>query len=499
MKKIALFYTPPLELINEYTRIFIELIEENILLKNQIKIIFCNGKSGLNKCVANYRGDRSKCFKCKTGLRFLIDKYSKHINIEFISYSELPISKYEFKFKNYNNLKKLKHRGINIGLAVHSEAITTLRDHVYDIEFRKDFILDSLKASVKTIDILLKIKPDLVYTFNGRVSHYNSIVKYAQHSKIDFSIFEVSANKQKFVLSKNKVLHSVDSYTEQIENTWNDSSLTINEKENQAKDFFDLNSGRLVNNNFNIKVFSKDKKNKNKKLEYLKSSNKKIISIFNSSRNEFECVEGWNDDVFYDDDESLINQICQYFKTNMDFLFVLRVHPNLKFLKNTQNENIKKLVNNSNLIIIYPEEKLSSYELIRLSETIITFGSTIGIESTYMGKKSILIGDSLYKRLDCTHAPNSFEELIEQIQNPKLDRKSKKSTFKYGFYILNNGIGFKFSEEVFLKKNKLKFLFLKIFFSYKYLTKNNFSDTLYILQRHLNKKILTIKSKTFDD
>ena len=77
----------------------------------------------------------------------------------------------------------------------------------------------------------------------------------------------------------------------------------------------------------------------------------------------------------------------------MDFLFVLRVHPNLKFLKNTQNENIKKLVNNSNLIIIYPEEKLSSYELIRLSETIITFGSTIGIESTYMGKKSILIGD----------------------------------------------------------------------------------------------------------
>ena len=483
MKIITLFYTPSLETINEYTRIFIELIQENILLKNQIKIIFCNGKTGLNKCVANYRGDRSKCFKCKTGLRFLIDKYSKHVNIEFISYSELPILKYEFKFEDYNDLKKLKYKGVNIGFAVHSAAITTFRDHIYDIEFRRDFILDSLRASAKTVDILLKIKPDFVYSFNGRVSHYNSIIKYAEFSKIDFSIFEVSANKQKFVISKNKTLHSVDSYTKQIEDTWNSSSLTINERENQAKFFFDLNSGRQTNNNFNITVFSNDKNNNNKKLEDLKYSNKRIISIFNSSRNEFECVEGWNEDVFYDDDEYLINQICQYFKTNEDFLFVLRVHPNLKFLKNTQNKNIKKLVNNNNLIIIYPEEKLSSYELIRLSETIITFGSTIGVESTYMGKKSIAIGDSLYKRLDCTYTPNSFEELIEQIQNPKLDRKPKKSTYKYGYYILNNGIGFKSSERFYLKNNKLKFLLLKLFSSYKYLTKNNFGDTLYILQR----------------
>ena len=72
MKNIALFYTPPVEIIDDYTRIFIELIEENIFSKNQIKIIICKGKIGLNKCVGNYRGDRSKCFKCKSGLNFFV-------------------------------------------------------------------------------------------------------------------------------------------------------------------------------------------------------------------------------------------------------------------------------------------------------------------------------------------------------------------------------------------------------------------------------------------
>ena len=62
----------------------------------------------------------------------------------------------------------------------------------------------------------------------------------------------------------------------------------------------------------------------------------------------------------------------------------------------------------------------------RLSETIITFGSTIGVEATYMGKKSISIGDSLYKELNCTYNPKSFRELINQIQNKNFKNKPKK-------------------------------------------------------------------------
>ena len=128
---------------------------------------------------------------------------------------------------------------------------------------------------------------------------------------------------------------------------------------------------------------------------------------------------------------------------------------------------------------------MSSYELVRLSETILTFGSTIGIESTYMGKKSITIGDSLYGGLDCTYRPKSFDELIEQICNNNLENKSINSTYKYGFYILNNGIYFKFSKSVNLYINNFNFIILKILNSYKYFSKNNFKDTLSILIRSI--------------
>ena len=485
MKKVAFFYTPPIEIIEDYTRIFSELIEHHILKNDQIIIVNCKGSSGLNKCIANYRGDRSKCYKCKTGLTYILKKYSIQNNIEFLSYSDEYISTKRFCFQNYEDLRRIDYGGINIGNAAHSCAITTFRDHKYNINKRKNFIIESLKNSVKTINVLEKIKPNHVYSFNGRVSYYNTIVKYAEFSKIEYSIFEISANKNNYIKIDNQPLHSVKSYTSQIEYVWERSKIPLKEKKIQAEDFFNLNSGRAKNSDYQITIFSKDKATKNKKFEKIKTSGKKIISIFNASRNEFECVEGWNDQVFYDDDENLIDRICKYFVKNKELLFVLRVHPNLKFLKNTQNKNIKKLNSNKNLLIIYPNEEISSYELMRLSETIITFGSTIGVEATYMGKKSISIGDSLYKELNCTYNPKSFRELINQIQNKNFKNKPKKSTFKYGFYILNNGNNFRLSKKEILKYSILKFICLKILNLYKYLTYSNLRETYSNLKRNL--------------
>ena len=484
MKTVALFYTPPIEIIDLYTRIIIELIEQNLSLNNNIKIIICKGKIGLNKCVANYRGDRSKCYICKKGLSFLKNKYFNNKHIEFLTYSKKPENKLEFDLNSVNDLKKINYRGINIGYAVHSSTITTFRDHIFKLNERKDFIISSLISSIKTLDILFEISPDHVYTFNGRVSHYNAIKNFAQHLNIDYSIFEISANKNKYLLLKNKPLHSVDSYTNQIEEIWRSSKLELNEKEKQAKFFFDLNSGRLKDTSFNINVFSKDEVNK--KIERFRSTNKRVISIFNASRNEFECVEEWNKEKFYEDDEDLINEVCEYFKKNKELLFILRVHPNLKFLKKTQSNNIKKLSKNKNLIIIPPEEKLSSYGLIRISDLIITFGSTIGVESTYMGKKTITIGDSLYKNLDCTYTPKSFNELIDLIKDDKLIPKPLPSTYKYGFYILNNGNYFMLKKPDDIYYSKLKYWILKIVNSYKYISKSNLNDTYSILKRYIN-------------
>ena len=140
MKTVAFFYTPPIEIIDLYTRIIIELIEQNLSLNNNIKIIVCKGKIGLNKCVANYRGDRSKCYICKNGLGFLKNKYFNNKHIEFLTYSKKPENKLEFDLNSIDDLKKINYKGINIGYAVHSSVITTFRDHIYKLNERKNFV-----------------------------------------------------------------------------------------------------------------------------------------------------------------------------------------------------------------------------------------------------------------------------------------------------------------------------------------------------------------------
>ena len=55
----------------------------------------------------------------------------------------------------------------------------------------------------------------------------------------------------------------------------------------------------------------------------------------------------------------------------------------------------------------------------------------------------------------------SFNELINLIKIENLVPKPINSTYKYGFYILNNGIYFKFTKPIYLRINKLKFLTLK--------------------------------------
>ena len=130
MENSLLFiYTPPIENIDYYTRIFLELINSKKNL-GKIYIIECKGKYDLNKCVSNYRGERQKCLRCKAGINFVKNQYKEDDNILFLSYRnhtfnfEMPTSK--------NSLINYKFKGINIGKGVNSFLITALKDHDYN-------------------------------------------------------------------------------------------------------------------------------------------------------------------------------------------------------------------------------------------------------------------------------------------------------------------------------------------------------------------------------
>ena len=191
MNSSVFFYTPAIEIIQEYSKIFVELIEKRLFLKEKILIFQCFGKNDLSKCIANFRGDRSKCFKCQSGLYELKKKYNNNKNVEFISY--LNKTKINYNIKTYDDLKKIMYDGINIGIGVHSCLITLTKDHNYSIKKYHHLINDQLRSCVLKIDNLNLIKDKIksVFVFNGRVSHYKVPIDFSIKNNKDFYVFEV--------------------------------------------------------------------------------------------------------------------------------------------------------------------------------------------------------------------------------------------------------------------------------------------------------------------
>jgi len=85
-----------------------------------------------------------------------------------------------------------------------------------------------------------------------------------------------------------------------------------------------------------------------------------------------------------------LDTLLEVFKSHPETLFVLRAHPDEARPGKSSRESVamwfeQKAGSLSNTRLIPPEERVSSYELIRLSRFVLTYNSTIGLEATLMG------------------------------------------------------------------------------------------------------------------
>ena len=173
---------------------------------------------------------------------------------------------------------------------------------------------------------------------------------------------------------------------------------------------------------------------------------KRIITIFISSEYEFSAIDKIWLQRFYKDQNEVVEKLLTKVK-NEDIYFYIRIHPNLKGHDNTQTRFLKKF-KADNVTVIFPEEDIDSYSLIDISEKIITFGSTIGLEATYWGKPSICLGRSYYEDLNVSYHVNSYEELYKMVLKKGLKTLPKEGTLKYAYWSISLGINYQFYKPV---------------------------------------------------
>ena len=79
----------------------------------------------------------------------------------------------------------------------------------------------------------------------------------------------------------------------------------------------------------------------------------------------------------------------------------------------------------------------------RVADTVVTFGSSIGIEAVFGGKPSVLLGPSFYSQLKGPYLANSHQHAIELLSDDLMPA-AEHEALMYGFWQNTHGIPFRY-------------------------------------------------------
>lgn len=407
----------------------LEIAKKHIDNDDEVHIIQCS--DDLISCEPNRDHSKSICILCKSmrdkGLKLIgMPKQNRHELClkKFIKPLDLP------DFSSIQELKVFKIDNVDFGMAVAATLIDILRDPCPDLGQCKDFIKKNLIMSKAIYDAikyyLEQIKPDVFYIYNGRFAAMRPALRAAQNIGIKTFVHERAGILQKYSLSEDTYPHDLEYQKKQIDIYWNEKKSDT-EKYEIARRWFEERRNRIEQ-----VWYSFTKSQVRGALPKGFDASKRNIAIFSISEDEFEAI-AWERGI-YKDECDMLNSILNA-NIEKDIRFYLRIHPNLKDLNNSQTRKLREISEKKtpNLIVIPAESEVDSYGLMAACEKVITYGSTMGIESVFYGKPSILVGHAFYEDLDACYIPLNNNDLIDLI-NSHLNPKPVLGALKYGYW-----------------------------------------------------------------
>lgn len=424
----------------------LDLMQQEIDDGNDVLFLSCGGLYPI--CEPNPEHEFEMCLQCcsrkKVGLNLLSKKPIERKILNGIQRKDRKeFSLLKRVFKNSEELKEYKFDGYNIGFGVLSSMIDYTNDPEPDTLLFKKKIDQFISASFFTyravINYANKYKFKKLYVFNGRHAYENAAIKAAISKSIDYLTYEFGHDKNHYELNINALPHDREPKRKQICKIWKESSESTFTKVYKAKEFYQNNvKGK------EISYINYSKNQKKGKLPKSWNRSDRNICIFNSSEREWAVTSDCRVNWFYPNQRNgIIKIVTDLAKINKGFKVYLRMHPNMIGSDEAYLENIYKLEKEYSFFhIIRADSNICSYTLIKNANTVVTFGSTLGIEAVYLGTPSVLAAEMYYDHLDSTYNPSSHNQLVNMI-NDNLEPKNKLGAYMLGYYLMNYGLPYK--------------------------------------------------------
>lgn len=384
-----------------------------------------------------------------------INRFKKILHFNGVKmYTPSPLIDYKKILKwannfsgNLSNLKNYKYKNQSLGIGVASSIISYYRSDELNLKKYKKKIRSLLISSAivyeRAYQCLQDLNPDFIYTFNNRFATCYPIISAANKLGIKIFTHERGSSYKKFeTYSKN--VHDLESLKKSFEYYW---------KKNKSKNKINLSRKYFlnkVNKLDNIENFSFTK---NQIKNYLPSFpvNKRIVSFFTSRDYEKASIANIK-----------FNQIKEFLKfkkiidTFEDIHLVIRVHPTESNQKSYYDDKWIKF-SSKKVTVIKSNEKYDSYALLFKSDIVVTYTSSIIIESAYFKKPSISLGQFWWTDYGVVSEPKNNSDLRKMLSKDFVFPKTDSiKCLKIANYFLNYGTKFKYYEPT--NKTNGKFL-----------------------------------------
>ncbi len=322
-------------------------------------------------------------------------------NIDSRSFYNKNLS-FDYSFNNLNELKSINYKNYNIGVGVSSTVITDLADpdpFPLDKKVRSE-IKKQIKSAQISINlaelILIANKYDSIVLFNGRMTCEHAFKQVAKSRGIKMYFHERMKPNTRFFFEEYQP-HIFDKRKEEMQIMRDQIPVSVInrvgeeffKRKVQGEGVYELSytENHISNTSINLKTVLDNNKEK------------KIISYFTNSDDEYQSIDGVSSRYpFFGNQKLAVKEIVEL-AISLDYFLIVRVHPNLKNKSPRERSRWSELstyIKDKGFYWVSEDDKESTYDIINKSSIIISAGSTVGAEAAYLKKKSIVITNCFY-------------------------------------------------------------------------------------------------------
>ena len=426
----------------------LDLAQQHIDAGDEVLFLSCNGQ--LDNCDFNVERDESICANCRGrrshGLDLLDQTCQSH---------ELKAGK-KHSIPNFQTLQELIDWNVDnfdIGYAALSSLVSVIRDPEPDLNKHRSllnrFIHSALITWHGTLAFLEVNRADRVYVYNGRFASMRAVFRACQKMNVDCHMHERGCDMHHYDILVNHLPHDLGGIDNVIRKLW-DNADRANRETIGASWFLD----RVQRIERNWHSFTKEQRYG--QLPDGFDSSRRNVSIFCSSDDEFVAIgDSWRNTLYPNQVEAIANIAASMNEASPETKLYLRVHPNLIGVENQRKREMMSL-RFPNLVLVGAEESIDTYALMKASDTVASFGSSVGIEAVYWDRPSVLLGPCLYQDLGGPIRSHSHTQTIELLCQRLEPAKEKTGALMYGHWFQARGYRYRYFEPESLFEGKFR-------------------------------------------